>query len=226
MKVLVVAATPFEILPLEAFLRQHFVAHGPASFQFGPLNVTILITGVGLTATAFALGQTLAVNRFDLAINAGICGALNQNLAIGEVVQVVRESFGDLGAEESDGSFSDVFELGLAEADKIPFRAGFLHNDEGSAFEFLPRVAGISVNKVHGQKDSIEIIRKRTDADVESMEGAAFFYACILSNTPFLEIRAISNYVEPRNKDNWEIPKAIDALNRVMTEMMQSLSGK
>lgn len=225
MKVLVVAATPFEIMPFEAFLRQHFVAHGPASYQFGPLNVTLLITGVGLTATAFALGQTLAVQRFDLAINAGICGALNPALNIGEVVHVTRESFGDLGAQESDGSFTDIFGLGLAEADKQPFRGGCLYNDSGAGFEFLPAVKGISVNGVHGEAESIEKLRSRTDADVESMEGAAFFYACILSNTPFLEIRAISNYVEPRNRDNWNVPHAIDGLNRVLTEMIQSLAG-
>jgi futalosine hydrolase len=225
-KVLVVAATPFEIMPFEAFLKQHFVAHGPASYQFGPLNITLLITGVGLTATAFALGQTLAVQRFDLAINAGICGAINPTLNPGEVVHIIRESFGDLGAEESDGSFTDIFGLGLAEADKQPFRGGCLHNDSGAGFEFLPAVRGISVNEVHGYAASIEKLRSRTDADVESMEGAAFFYACILSNTPFLEIRAISNYVEPRNRDNWNVPLAIDGLNRVMTEMIQSLAGK
>jgi futalosine hydrolase len=226
MKVLVVAATPFEILPLEAFLRQHFVAHGPASFQFGPLNVTVLITGVGLTATAFALGQTFAVNRFDLAINAGICGAINPGLAIGDVVQIVRESFGDLGAEQSDGSFTDIFELGLTEKDQTPFQAGALHNEAGSGYEFLPKVTGISVNKVHGCSASIEKLHSYSDADVESMEGAAFFYACLMCQIPFLEIRAISNHVEPRNRDNWNIPLAIDALSRVMIEMMQSLSGK
>ena len=36
-------------------------------------------------------------------INAGIAGAFNRSLKIGDVVQVVSEQFGDLGVEEKDG---------------------------------------------------------------------------------------------------------------------------
>ncbi len=56
------------------------------------------------------------------------------------------------------------------------------------------------------------------------MEGAAFFYACLMTQAPFLQIRAISNYVEPRNKDNWNIPLAIDRLNEVLAQMVNGLA--
>jgi futalosine hydrolase len=54
------------------------------------------------------------------------------------------------------------------------------------------------------------------------MEGAAVFYACLLSGTPFMELRSISNAVEPRNRDAWDLPLAIESLNRVLMEMLQS----
>ena len=37
------------------------------------------------------------------------------------------------------------------------------------------------------------------------MEGAAFFYVCLKEKVNFFQIRAISNFVEKRNKKNWEI---------------------
>ncbi len=207
-------------MPLERHLQTHFVPHGDAQFQYGALNVSLLITGVGLTATAFALGRTLASQRFDLAVNAGICGALDPKLPLGEVVLVVSEQFADLGAEEADGSFTDVFGLKLVDPDQVPFQHGLLLNEPGN---FLPQVKGLSVNKVHGAAHSIAALRQRTDAQVESMEGAAFFYACLMAGIPFLEIRAVSNYVEPRNKSNWNIPLAIDRLNEVLISLLMEL---
>ncbi|HRD80245.1 MAG: futalosine hydrolase [Saprospiraceae bacterium] len=224
MKLLIVAATPFEILPLEQHLKNAFVPHGQSQFQYGRLNVTLLVTGVGLTATAFAMGQILAAQRYDLIINAGICGAYDRSLALGDVVQVVSEVFGDMGAEESDGSFTDAFGIGLLGLDQPPFKNGLLLNEGGSAYDFLPKVAGVSVNKVHGSQASITALQQRLGAQVESMEGAAFFYACLMTQAPFLQIRAISNYVEPRNKDNWNIPLAIDRLNEVLAQMVNGLA--
>jgi futalosine hydrolase len=50
------------------------------------------------------------------------------------------------------------------------------------------------------------------------MEGIAFHYACKQAKIPFLQIRAISNYVTPRNKSEWEIPLAIQNLNQYLIE--------
>ncbi len=207
-------------MPLEQYLRKAYVSHGDAQFQYGALNVTLLITGVGLTATAYGLGKVLATNRYDLVVNAGICGALDRSIPLGEVVQVVSESFGDLGAEEADGRFTDAFALGLIAPDQPPFQKGLLYNEAGASFDFLPKAKGVSVNRVHGAEHSIAALMQRSDAQVESMEGAAFFYACLMAEVPFLEVRAVSNYVEPRNKDNWNIPLAIDRLNEVLVEMV------
>jgi len=41
----------------------------------------------------------------------------------------------------------------------------------------------------------------------------------------FLQIRSISNYVEPRNKDNWDLPLAISNLNNTLIELITSLLG-
>lgn len=224
MKLLIVAATPFEIGPLQEYLKKHFIQSEPYHYQKGEIQVAILITGVGLPLTAYALGSVLGTDEWNLAVNAGVAGALRKDLKIGEVVQITSEQFADLGVEEADGSFTSVHELGLITADQPPFKNGKLINKGSEAFKFLKSAAGISVNKVHGEAHSIEQLRaKYPEAEVESMEGAAFFYACLSHRLPFLEIRSISNYVEPRNRDNWNLPLAIEELNKTLIELIKAL---
>lgn len=224
MRILITAATSFEISPLEIFLKENFTPTGNYQFQKGGMEVVLLITGVGLPMTSYNLGKMLALHRFDWALNAGIAGAFNRKLALGDVVQVVSERFGDLGVEEADGQFSDMHQLGLIDGNMPPFQDGKLLNITADAFDFLPKASSISVNKVHGYPPSIEKIQAKYNADIESMEGAAFFYACLSENIPFLEIRAISNYVEARNRNKWEIGMAIEHLNKVVIEMVNGLN--
>lgn len=225
MNILIVSATPFEIQPLEQHLEKHFVKSGPYQFQRGNVQVSLLITGIGLPLMGYAMGRVLGAREVNLAINAGIAGAFNTSLKIGDVVQVVSERFADLGVQEADGSFTDVHEMGLIDPDSAPFAKGRLPNTSSEKFSFLPKAHGLSVNRVHGYPADIESIRKKyPDADVESMEGAAFFYACLLEQIPFLEIRSISNYVEARNRKNWDVPLAIERLNGVLVEMLKTVS--
>ena len=56
------------------------------------------------------------------------------------------------------------------------------------------------------------------------MEGAAFFYVCLCENIPFLQIRAISNYVEQRNEKNWNIPLAIKNLCLTLIDFFSNVT--
>jgi futalosine hydrolase len=213
MKILLVSATQFEILPILQKLPEKFKSKDNSTFFNDKHEIKILVTGVGLTHTAFALGWTLS-------------GAFDKNLKLAEVVNVVAESFGDLGVEERDGSFTDMHELGLLKENEFPFVNGRLYNSEISGFDFLPAVRSISVNKVHGYSQSIERIIEKYHADVESMEGAAFFFSCLQARVSFMEIRAISNYVEPRNRENWCIGPAIENLNQTLSDIIELLTDE
>ena len=76
----------------------------------------------------------------------------------------------------------------------------------------LPAVHGITVNTVHGNDASIAAIVRRCEPQVESMEGAAFMYACLIHGLPFAQVRAVSNVVEKRNRGAWKIAEAIRRL--------------
>lgn len=220
MKILLVSATSFEIAPFQQYLSAHFASTQVGRYWKGELEIVVLITGIGLSQTSFALGKVFALEKFDLAVQVGVAGAFDKNLALGTVVHVVSERFGDVGVEEADGRFTDMHELSLIPPQQAPFSDGILVNQSASNFSFLPKVKGLSVNKVHGFEPSISSIRAKYEVEVESMEGAAFFYACLMEEVAFLEIRAISNRVEARNRANWKLGLAIEELNKVLVEML------
>lgn len=223
MKLLIVSATAAEVQPLCEQLAGDFEQIQDHIFVRNGLTVHVLITGVGMFLTGIAMTQYLVKEDFDWVINVGIAGAFNRNLKIGEVVEVVEERFGDLGAQEKNGNFTDVFELGLMPPDKFPFEGGCMHRKTHSDFVLdLKAVKGLTVNKVHGKADDILFIKNKYNTDIETMEGAAFFYVCLLQKIPFTQIRAISNYVEPRNRANWNIPLAVRNLNEVVYKVVSS----
>jgi futalosine hydrolase len=229
MKILIVASTRFEIrLLADKFALVQREDDSLAHYQFRNDKVDILITGLGMTPTSFYLGKQLPGSNYDLVINAGICGSFSDSLPIGKVVNVTEESFCELGAENID-QFIPIFELGLMDPDEAPFRSGKLLNNttpKGSVLRKLDRVRGITSNTIHGHPETIRKIREQFHPDVESMEGAAFFYACLLSGVPFHQIRSISNFVEERDKSKWDIPLALANLNNKMFDILKEQTSK
>lgn len=226
MHLLIASATGFEIAPLEEWLQANSHRVNNYSYRLGHAQIDLLLTGVGIPLSAYSFGKIFGKQSYDLAIQAGIAGALDRDLEMGEVVQVTSENFGDLGVEEADGSFTSAISMGLIDANQPPFINGLLPSPAGTGLPaFLKQVRGTTVMKVHGTEKSISAFRKRSDAQVESMEGASFAYACLLEQQAFLQIRAISNYVETRNRDQWDIPLAINNLNQVLKDMVQILAA-
>lgn len=189
---LVVAATEAEIGPSIPLLKQ--------------LGIPYLITGVGMVATSYSLTRALARNRYSYVLNVGVAGSFDPGTALGGVVEVVEDTFSELGAEDND-SFLAIDTLGFGNASWACRPA------EGITIG-LPQVKGITVNTVHGCDHSIAAVRQRyPDVTTESMEGAAVFYVCAMENVPCHQVRSISNYVEIRNRERWEIPLAIEQLH-------------
>ncbi|MCA5006666.1 futalosine hydrolase [Sphingobacterium bovistauri] len=193
MKTLIVAATRFEIQDTIPLLEEK--------------QIPFLITGVGMTATAYSLGKALAKddNHFDIVINVGIAGAIDRTLNLGEVVDVQSDCFYELGAEDGN-DFLPIEELGFAKGNFVSTISQSQAN--------LMKVNAITVNKVHGNQLSIEKIQQRLpDTHIETMEGAAVFFVCEQESIACIQIRSISNYVERRNRSAWQIDLAIENLN-------------
>ncbi len=201
MKTLVVAATLDEL----SGLYDHFGL--PRTSFVETLSFDVLITGVGMTATAFALGRRLS-DAYGLVLNLGIAGAFDRSIPLGEVVHITADTFAELGAEDKD-EFLTIEALGFGKSSYRP-----LPQNQYQEPAALKKVESITVNKVHGNKNSIITLLNRLTPATESMEGAAVFYACTELKIPSMQIRSISNYVEERNRDNWKIGLAIKNLNQ------------
>ncbi|MEM9991618.1 MAG: futalosine hydrolase [Bacteroidota bacterium] len=225
MRLLIVAATPFEIAPLTTFLKDHYTCTAPNVYQHqkASLEIRLLVTGIGQMLTAYAMGYVLANEQVDFAINAGIAGAYNRSFPLGNVYNVVQEQLGDLGAEDADGRFLSIHELGLLPANEAPFLDGCLKNTSAMRFDFLPKATGVTVNLVNGYTPNIIKAHERHRADLESMEGAAFAYVCGVQNINYLQLRAISNYVESRQREAWNLPLSIGNLNKVLLDILNTL---
>ncbi|MDX2172509.1 MAG: futalosine hydrolase [Bacteroidota bacterium] len=213
------AATKYEVEPL----LNHFdmKAYGDTGIfrNEGEIQIEVLITGVGMVNTAYYLGRCVH-GLHNYVINAGICGAVNKNLNIGEVVNVTEDTLSEMGAE-NDTEFIKYEDLKLGGSN---IYQNLVHTNS-AALNQLKKVKGITVNTVHGNEESIKKVVSLYNPDVESMEGAAFFSGCksVLEN--YFQIRAVSNYVEKRDRSKWNIPLAISNLNKTVINIIEEINA-
>ena len=192
MKILLVAATKNEVLK--------------SNFE----DLDILHTGVGMVNTTLKLTQKFSVSSYDLVINLGIAGTFKNELRVGDVVEVIEDTFSEIGYQDKN-DFFQFTDFNIIETYKVKGQTS------------LVKVKGITVNTVHGNKDSIVKVVEKFNPDIESMEGAAVFKVCEEFKIPCMQIRAISNIVEERNKEKWNIPLAINNLNKSVEQIISKL---
>jgi futalosine hydrolase len=223
MNVLIVSATMREVEPLIEHLRFKSVQMNFLSGKVNNMKVDCLITGVGMLATTYTLTQVLSKKKYQLLMNAGIAGSFQSHINHGAVVEVVNEHLADFGVDDN-GVFRHVFDEKFIERDDFPFRDGVLMNPVKHHFtNHLPNTTGITVNMASGSEARIKQIKEKFNPDIETMEGAAVFYVALHQQLPFVEIRSISNMVEPRNRKDWKVSLAIDKLNSAVIGILDQL---
>jgi futalosine hydrolase len=87
----------------------------------------------------------------------------------------------------------------------------------------LKPVDAITVNMATGSDTTRQRLIEKYDPDIETMEGAAFFYICAMENIPFIALRSVSNKVEIRNTYKWNIPVALENLAIKLDEVFKIL---
>jgi len=191
-----------------------------------PRRVRLVIGGVGMAAFSATLSRLLCGldggSKPGMVILAGIVGAYpaaatrrtlsasatpaanaGSGLEVGESVLVAAERVADLGALRG-GRFEPLYTK--------EYRCPYVKN--------FPSFKAVSANTVN-----CAAARGLAPAEVENMEGAAFFAICLEHGVPFLELRAISNLVgDPPAV--WDIPLATrnlaSALERLLNEISSS----
>lgn len=208
MDLLIVAATELEIAP---FLTANHKAD-------------VLITGVGIPATIFNLNQKLSQAKYDLVIQAGIAGTFKEPFEKTTVFAIESDIFADIGVDEK-GNFKTLFELGFMDENEFPYKSGWLKNEQELIKKLnLPLVKAITVHRITDDKSYLKKLFEKFSADIESMEGAAFHYVCLLRKVNFVQIRSISNIVGERDKTKWKMKEAIASLNNELEKLIQQFN--
>jgi len=196
MRILLVSATQLEI-------QEYLVQAQP--------HHDVLITGVGIAVATFELTHQLNHHHYDAVVQAGVAGAFSgSGFEAGDVVAVERDALGDTGVYEK-GEFKSLHQAGLSlEKDWMVNHTELLKRCN------LPTARAITVSTITDDAGYIAALQQRWQPQIESMEGAALHMICLRRQIPFVQIRAISNMVGERNKDNWRLGTAISNLNEYL----------
>ena len=137
---------------------------------------------------------------------------------------ITADAPADIGVWEN-GDFKTIFDLQLADKNDPPFTNGFLLNPYKKLLSLpsLEQVRAISVNEITTDPVKIKWYQQNLSPVVESMEGAAFHYVCLQEQIPFMQVRAISNYIGERDKTKWNMPGAIYNLNEKLISLINEL---
>ena len=218
MRVTITAATVAEWMP--SFLNINALYTGESQ----RLKLQYHQSGIGMLAASYALTKLALEDKPDLIIQVGIAGSFDQSIPLGSVVVINEETIGDLGVEE-EGKWKDLFDLKLEKSSYHPFEKRKLPNQWLGKYNLtgLKEVGGITVNEISTHPERIQKLIKKFNPIIESMEGAALHYVARESNIPFIQIRAISNYIGERDKSKWQMKNAIDNLNQTLLQYIDHL---
>lgn len=218
MTYLLIAATSLEIAPFLEYTRKEEKEN--KAFN----NIDVLVTGIGLTASAYSITKQLHLKKPGIVIQAGVAGCFDRRIPLGSVMTVKQDTIADQSVIELN-QLKTLFDLKLVPYNQFPFNKGWLVNPHASLFKKVKAkaVKGISVNEITTSKQKVKFYEDAFSPVVESMEGAALHYACLMENIPFLQIRAVSNYIAERNKKNWNMKESIINLNHTLVKLFETI---
>ena len=219
MRVIITAATNGEWMPSFQKINP---AYAGTNKRF---SVGFHESGIGLLASSVSLMKMFVQETPSLIIQVGIAGCFDKKVPLGKVFAVKDDFAGDVGVMENK-VWKDLFDLKLDKPNDAPYEKKSLPNPWLSQYNLLklPTRKGVTVNTISTDKNKIDLYSGRYKATLESMEGAALHYMGRDLNIPFIQIRAVSNYVGERNKAKWNMQEAIYNLNETLLQYLDALN--
>jgi futalosine hydrolase len=201
-------------------------------------SILACATGVGLINAALGLGSLMALHRPTGVLNIGVAGSYDlAALPLGAACVARREVWPEYGLEAGGladaralkfpvhpGPGAEVWQSLDLDPEDAAGRLGLaLPPDPGpnpptgqpsGRSMGLPRVVSASVSTVTTTAGTAGRLRGRLGADIENMEGFALALGCLRAGVDFLELRTVSNRVGSRERADWDLAAALEALGR------------
>lgn len=200
---------------------------GPLEYHCGTLGahkVGIATTGIGAANAAGSCAILLQQLKPRAVIVCGCGGAYHgSGLKVGDLALARAEIYADAGAITPNG-FLSMRELNLpllhhkhtTYYNRFPVCGSLTQDAALKMREFaaqdgcaLAQGDFVTVATCSGTDARATAVETATSGICENMEGAAVAHMCCMFDTPFVEIRAISNMVEARNMAHWDLPGAM-----------------
>jgi futalosine hydrolase len=240
MRIAIFYSVPFEGKIIQDFLiESKTLSNDIVTGRINNHQVITIVTGVGKVNAAHV--ATLVIERYkpEMLISTGIGGAYppdkrvqaNSELGVGDIAIATEEIYGDEGVICRDG-FKDMTEIGLPLIRAID---GDIYNRIALDNELSNKVyniinksfrcqtgAFITLSSCSGTIERAKIIKKLFNGLCENMEGAAIAHISKLYGLGMVEIRGISNIVEDRNREAWDIPLASKNVQEAVIKIIQS----
>lgn len=181
--------------------------------EFYPVHpsIAVAVLGVGILPFSLSLVKLFNTRLWHSVIQLGIAGAFVPSaLKIGEAVIVEKDVLGDQGYQKARAQF---FSWAPPAYLSSPIQ------NLPPSLQSLKRVSAITVNTCTGTQALAQERYQIFHADIESMEGAPLFAFAKDYGVEAFQIRAISNFVGPRNKKEWDIASALERLKQIYRDI-------
>lgn len=218
MRVIITAATHGEWMPSFQKINPKYVGTNKK------FSVGFHESGIGMLASSVSLMKMFVQETPTLIIQVGIAGCFDKKIPLGKVFAVKDDFAGDIGVMENK-VWKDLFDMKFDKPNDAPYEKKSLPNPWLKQYNVLnlPTKKGVTVNTISTEKNKIELLSGRYKAVLESMEGASLHYIGRDLTIPFIQLRAVSNYVGERDKSKWKIQEAIYNLNKTLIEYLDAL---
>ncbi len=200
-------------------------------------TINILISGPGIVNAAHALTYAIINLKPDLIILSGCAGSFaKSDLYVGDIAVATKEIDVHLGIEP-ENSLKNTKELPFYIINNnfklkniYPLDTVFANN----AFSIINRYFKnidvtvktgpfITVSQITATKKTADYYYNRYVPCMESMEGSAIAHIAILYKIPLIEIRASSNLVGIREKDQWNLDIAFKRSSQAVSLLIKDL---
>ncbi len=196
-------------------------------------SVRLIEGGLGAVNTATSLTHALEMTTPDVVLQVGIGGAYDgSRLEVGDLALAEHDSYADLGVTTPDGwQGAELIGIPVLQIDGTDRYNTYPCDVRRTAAGcelltpsfHLTRGPFATVQEVSGTSElGAERRRRVPGAICESMEGAAAAQLCTLYGVDFVQLRAISNLVEDRDRSRWNLPLACERAQSAAAMLIQA----
>ncbi len=187
-------------------------------------KIAMQLCGFGPIAAAARAGNLISRYQPDRVLLIGIAGTFDaKSYPVGSAHRFTQTRCDGVGIGIGD-SYTSASQLGWHQfegadaqpkiGDTLPLDSGFVDGIPASGTLLTCCSASDSAATAVARR------KRFPEANAEDMEGYAVAMACSLAGVPLQIVRGISNEVGDRNRETWEIEKAIQAAAELATKLM------